>query len=214
MLVQDDENKLKVIATPWPEVKPALKGSRSKWFNRHHATVFQQMIGRHHAGLYLELGTWTGMGSAKFVADTFPDVTMICVDTFEGSEEHQRIAEYKPIAAKLWDHFCVNHWHNRERLFPLRTDSVAGLQAVAAIGLKPDVIYIDAAHDQQSVYTDVKTALECFPGAIIMGDDYLAKGQGHPGVRLGIERAIKDGLIAQREFKHNHRVWYLNRNVK
>lgn len=214
MLTQDQTNKLKAIATPWPKQKPSLKPSSSRWFNQHHAATFRQLIKPHGSGLYLEVGTWTGMGSTKFVAETFPELSLICIDTFEGSEEHQRIEAYKPIAAKLWDHFCVNHWHNQHRLFPLRVRSTAGMQAVATIGLEPDVIYIDAAHDAESVYLDLKAALECFPKAVIVGDDYLAQGPGHPGVRLGIEKAVAKGLITSQEFKHNHRVWYLNRNVK
>jgi predicted O-methyltransferase YrrM len=214
MLTQDQKNKLKVITTPWMEKQPTLTPSKSKWFGKHHAAVFRKLLNSHSQGLYLELGTWTGMGSTKFVTDNFPEMSLICIDTFEGSEEHQRIEAYKPIAARLWDHFCSNHWHNRRRLFPIREDSVTGMLAVEAIGLQPDVIYVDAAHDEESVYQDVSTAIECFPDAVIMGDDYVAEGQGHPGVRLGIEKAVAKGLIKKKEFKHQNRVWYLNRNVK
>jgi len=214
MLTPYQLNKLQLIATPWPNEKPLLKPSTSKWFNQQHVAVFKQLLAPHRTGLYLELGTWTGMGSTKFVADNYPEVTMICIDTFEGSEEHHRIEAYKSIAANLWDHFCANRWHSRKRLFPIRTDTISGLRAVWNIGLKPDVIYIDAAHDAESVYQDLRMTLECFPEAVIMGDDFLLEGEGHPGVRLGIEKAIAEGLVAPHELKHNHRVWYLNRNVK
>lgn len=154
------------------------------------------------------------MGSTRYMLDRYPQLKVIAIDTFKGSAEHQRNTEWKPIADNLWQHFCVNVWMHRQRVFPFRMTTVEGMKAVVAIDIQPDIVYIDAAHDADNVYADVSTALECFPGAIIVGDDYLPKGAGHPGVRLGIERVMDEGLIKPKEFKHRQRVWYLTRNVK
>jgi hypothetical protein len=214
MLTKLQKDKLDEISTPWPDKKPDIKPSRSKWFNLNHMKIFRELIMPFRdGGMYMELGTWTGAGSTNFVANEFPSMTMLCVDTFEGSEEHQRIAEYKPIAAKLWDHFCDNHFHNRGRLYPFQTDTITGMRRIAAAGIEPDVLYIDAAHDAQAVYDDIRVALECFPNAVILGDDYVPPGFGHPGVREGVQRAQKEGLFKADEFKHHKRIWHLTRNV-
>ena len=213
MLSKLQLSKLQEISTSWPDKKPELNPSDSKWFNQHHEVAFKQICREYSDGLYLELGTWTGAGSTRFIADQYPDMTIICIDTFEGSAEHYRTPAYDRVRVKLWDHFVVNQWHNKHRMFPIRTDTITGMKKVAAAGLEPNVVYIDAAHDTESVFQDIYTALECFPKAIIRGDDYTPPGTGHPGVRDGIERAIAEGLFAASEFSRYHRIWYLTRNV-
>lgn len=207
-------SELQKIATPWPASKPKIQPSASKWFNRDHEVIFRRLCRKKPNGLYLELGTWTGMGSTKYIADRYPAMTMICVDTFEGSEEHRRIEAYNKVRVKLWDHFCANHWKNRKRLYPVRSTTIEGMEQIAKAGLSPHLIYVDAAHDEDSVYNDIRTALKCFPRSIIMGDDYSKAATGHPGVRLGIERAIDEKLFAAKEFKNHRRVWYLTRNTQ
>jgi len=215
MLTPGQLKTLKEAATPWPAEKPKIKASRSRWFHRVHQEVFQQLFKEFPNGTYLELGTWTGMGSTRYVLDHYPGMKVIAIDTFKGSPEHQRKEDWKKIADSLWQHFCVNIWQHHHRVFPFRMTTVNGMEAVAATGVQPDIVYIDAAHDEASVYNDIETALKCFPKAVIVGDDFVpANVAGHPGVRLGVERAIAAGLIEPDEFHHRQRVWYLSRNRK
>lgn len=213
MVNEQTRLKLQSVATPWPAEKPNIKPSQLKWFHAAHRSVFNKLCSRRPQGIYLELGTWTGVGSTKFVLDRFTDMTVIGIDHFQGSPEHQRKGEWKDIADNLWDHFCVNLWKYRDRLYPVSNNTIDGMKAIAAAGIEPDVIYIDAAHEQEPVYNDIRTALELFPTAILMGDDYVAPNI-HPGVSLAIEQAIKEGLFTRKEFTHEQRVWYLTRNVK
>lgn len=213
MVNEQTKLKLQSVATPWPAEKPKIKPSQVKWFHGAHRNVFNKLCGQHPQGIYLELGTWTGVGSTKFVLDRFPQMSVIGIDHFKGSSEHQRKDEYRPIAENLWEHFCCNLWNYRDRLYPISNNTIDAMKSVAAAGIKPDVIYIDAAHEQEAVYNDLKTALELFPGAIIVGDDYIAPHL-HPGVWKAIDQAVKEGLITSQEFKNERRVWYLTRNVK
>jgi hypothetical protein len=43
---------------------------------------------------------------------------------------------------------------------------------VAESRLEPDLVYIDADHRYESVVKDLSTALDLFPRAIIVGDDF------------------------------------------
>lgn len=214
MLPPRFEIVLRQAATPWLDTKPGISPSSSKWFSNSHMIVFNDLCRRKPDGVFLELGTWTGMGSTQFVLSKYPKMSMICVDTWEGSEEHHRKAEYKKIVVQLWDHFCANHWNNRNRIYPFKTTTVEGMQRVASLGIVPDFIYIDAAHDQESVYTDIRTAITLFPKSVILGDDYVPKGSGHLGVRLAVEQAVAEKLFSTSEFKRVQRVWWLTRNLK
>jgi predicted O-methyltransferase YrrM len=214
MLSPGQLHRLKAIATPWPALKPDFKPEPSAWFGSNHARVFTELLTKKPAGLYMELGTWTGAGSTNFVAKFFPRMTMVCVDTFEGSEEHLKHPTQSKIAANLWSLFCVNRWEERSRIFPVRKSSVSGMQLIANANLAPDFIYIDAAHDAASVHADVQAALTLFPKAVVFGDDYVLPGKGHTGVYDGLMRAKDQNLFQISEISSFDRIWYLTRNLK
>lgn len=214
MLSAGQLNRLKAVATPWPASKPDFKPEPSAWFGGNHARVFADILKKKPNGLYMELGTWTGAGSTRFVAKSFPHMTLVCVDTFKGSEEHLKHPTQSKIAANLWSLFCVNRWEERSRIFPVRKPSVEGMQAVAGATVAPDFIYIDAAHDADSVHVDVRTALTLFPKAIVFGDDYVLPGKGNTGVYDGLMRAKAQELFQAGELRSFDRIWYLTRNLK
>lgn len=205
--------QLRQIAEPWPASKPDFKPNTSKWFGHFHEQVFANVLQSKPNGIYLELGTWTGAGSTRFVSRAFPSMAVICVDTFAGSPEHLRDPQQKLIAANLWSIFCVNRWEERERIFPIKKSSVAGMRLVADQNVSPDFIYIDAAHDADSVFADLEAALTLFPKAVVFGDDYVKPGKGHTGVYDALERAKKQKLINAKEINTVNRVWYLTRNL-
>ena len=215
MLPADLKCELREIATKWPEYPPAISPSRSAWFGNTHKQVFRELLVRKPDGVYMEIGTWTGNGSTRFVVDHFHLMDVICIDTFEGSVEHHRKEEWKKIASQLWEHFCSHHWSNRHRIYPFRQQSLAAMHQIAAnTSVKPDFIYIDGAHDEESVYLDVSTAIKLFPKAVVFGDDYVAAGsQGHPGVYRGLARCIAEGLITVNELQNKQRVWWVTRNL-
>lgn len=214
MLTDSQRQRLEQVVTPWPEKLPEIKPSRSKWFSRNHENVFRRFLRNYMDGIFLELGSWTGAGSTSYLLRTYPNLTVIAVDTFEGSAEHHRIEEYNKIRVNLWDHFCLNMQPYRGRVWPMKRTTVKALHILAQkTDIKPNVIYIDAAHDRKSVFTDIKTAIELFPESDIIGDDYVPR-PGHPGVRHGVEDAIKAGLFTRNEFNLDGRVWYLSRKTK
>ena len=109
--------------------------------------------------------------------------------------------------ACLLAQFQVNTWDLRHRLFPLKMDSVAGLRLLHGVGhrggehrergheehgsagastLAPLLIYVDACHEYGSVLADLRACSALFPGATIVGDDWV-----WPSVR----RAVRDFLL-------------------
>lgn len=66
-------------------------------------------------------------------------------------------------------------------MIPLRVTTLDGLCILARRRLAPDVIYVDADHSSEAVAADFDCALERFPAAAIVGDDW-----GAPSVRRGV----------------------------
>ncbi len=125
--------------------------------------------------LILELGSWLGL-SSRFLLDQAPNAALIAIDHWRGSAEHRNKPDLAPLLPVLYETFLANCWRYRERLVALRAGTLAGMQRVAEVQLKPDLMYIDADHQYESVKADLETARKLFPEATIVGDDWNWEG--------------------------------------
>lgn len=148
------------------------------WF--HHGAKILELVERYRPNVCVELGTWLG-ASAIPVARSIRrwGGTLTCVDTWAG-DVHQPDPS-RPSAPWMLVS-CARHMIEagvgaNVRLIPATTS------AAAEWWTEPiDYLYIDAAHDYESVRADLRAWLpHVKPGGLILGDDY-----GHrlfPGVR-------------------------------
>lgn len=187
---------------PWPKEPPDVPPRSHGWFSGR-ADVFEQFIGP-QVNVYLELGSWLGK-SVTWFAERCPNATVICIDHWRGSPEHHRKEKWQKHLPTLYETFLTNMWELRDRVIPIRANTLDGMRAVAQADVRPDVIYIDAAHDADSVYHDLVTAIELFPGARILGDDWPIEGVRHGVRKLLAERGEEPRLVIS-ECKT---VWYL-----
>lgn len=161
---------------PWPAVRPeASEGSVSKDGWGKGWPLPENIIGSNlseETRLVVELGTWLG-NSARFILEHAPNATVICVDHWNGSPEHVGFKESYEMIPTLYEDFLSICWEERDRLIPVREMTLEGMKLIAELCLVPDLIFIDAAHDYESVKADLETANRLFPEATIIGDDYL-----------------------------------------
>lgn len=130
----------------------------------------------------LELGSWVG-DSAILMAQNLPeDGYIICVDHFIGSPEmriftgielyHQFLSNVKQAGTQV-----------HQKIIPLMMSSK---QAGNLIDAKFDMLYIDAAHDEENAYQDISSWYPfCKSGGIVCGDDTI-----HPIHGEAVLRAI------------------------
>lgn len=170
---------------PWPEDRPEVPEELTGWFAGPNRDLLGELIAAApQEAVVVELGSFRGMSSA-FIADRLsPGATLICIDHWLGSEEHHRHDQWRQMLPTLYETFLCNTWTWRGRIIPMRTTTRDGLRELRKLGVRPDVIYVDAAHDEESVYMDVRDCLEFFPDAEICGDDWP-----HHSVRTGVVRA-------------------------
>lgn len=160
------------------------------WFDfQNHYTdmVSKAQDGSH----FVEVGTWKGTSAAYMVVEiarSGKKIRFDCVDTWEGSEEHLRPGpHYEPLAVsgKLYDHFLENMRPAKGLFTPVRKTSVAAAESYENQSL--DFVFLDAAHDYDSIKSDIIAWLPKVKiGGWIGGHDYTWNE--------GIRRACKELL--------------------
>jgi len=136
----------------------------------------------------LEIGSWMGASAISWKEASSAhkkESKVYCIDTWLGSPEH-----YLSTHGKLWDieklsindkgpqffeDFLANiHGAGYENhILPMRADSYSALSYLNKINASFDVIYIDGAHDEISVFRDITMAHQLIRnGGVICGDDF------------------------------------------
>lgn len=125
------------------------------------------------------------------------------VDHFRGSWEHKADPAVAAKLPTLWETFVVNCWNSRERITPVRLDSREGLLTLHNRGVRPTVVYVDGAHDYDTVVRDLLLSAFLWPDAQIIGDDFE---------HVAVQRAAFDASkVLQRELRGNKRCFALGR---
>ena len=130
---------------------------------------------------FVEIGCWKGRSASYMCVQIINSGKIIkfdCVDTWNGSEEHQKGGDFEDsdvIAGTLFETFSknmqpVNGYYNAIRLPSLEA---ANLYLDNSL----DFVFIDAAHDYENVKKDIESWLpKVKKGKYLAGDDYRGDG--------------------------------------
>ena len=200
----------------WPKEKPNVSPNLHHWFAGENANVLKRFIDSTNPKYILEMGSWTGSGSTKFILEQAPNAHLVCVDHWSKNLEDfvqkdfgmERVIDFKDVISVLWETFLVNTWEYKHRMTPVRSKTLEGLQTLKKLNIPFDIIYIDAHHDYESVLHDITIAYELWPNAIIIGDDY-----NWP--RNEVSRAVTEFADANNlQIKVENNCWYYIKNTK
>lgn len=183
----------------WPKTRPELPGFIG---DRHRGWLSdgtKAMLLEHltSGALIVELGSWTGL-SARFILDHAPGSRIVCIDHWKGSAEHQG-ERHEDILPYLYSMFLHRCWNYRNRIIPLRMHTIDGLMAVSKFGLSPSLIYVDAAHDTESVRRDISQSIIIFPNVPLVGDDFNL-----PSIQTAVREVSQATL---RPLRDNDKAW-------
>lgn len=171
----------------WPAHRPPIyEQCTHGWFFDSHINVLSLLIDEKLTGTIIELGSWLGR-SAEYFVSVAPGATIFSVDIWDdefirndphynGNDENMAILGVGP----LYDRFLSNLWDKRalvtngfKGVIPMKMDSIEALKLLSSGGdINAFLIYIDANHHFDAAYTDISTAIELFPNAHIVGDDW------------------------------------------
>lgn len=180
--------------------------------------AFGELIEELRPARIIEVGTWKG-GSALNLASHLQrlelDAEILCIDTWLGALEmwtdlddpsrHGALGLHHGYPT-LYYRFLANVCRagHQERITPLPLPSVTAAQWFALRGVRAEMIYIDASHEEEDVYQDLVSYWDLVrPGGVLFGDDW-----NWDGVRLAVQRFAREEKIA---IHHRHDKWELRK---
>jgi len=152
----------------FPKEKPKEKPDYNGWFRAGNSAMLRMML-TERVNVILELGSLFGL-STRNMLNFAPNSIIICIDTWKGNSNWKDCNYFKD--KDLFNIFLATNWELKDRIIPIKTDSISGMKIVKKFKIKPDLIYIDASHEYKDVKKDVETAKELFPQSLLCGDDY------------------------------------------
>lgn len=166
----------------------------------------------------IEVGTWKG-GSALTMAREVErlgfDTEIICVDTWLGALEmwvdpsdpnRHGALSLKNGYPSIYYTFIANvvRANQSDVITPFPVPSITAAQWCALKGVRADMIYLDASHEEEDVYQDLVCWWDLVgPGGVMLGDDW-----NWDGVRMAVERFAKEQKL---QIFQRHDKWELRR---
>jgi len=140
--------------------------------------LIRHLIAVRQPRVIVEIGAFMG-GSVRQWLAMSPDVKVVAIDPWPQIKGPDPFWERHPIGRLhtgqfrepdgLHLAFLATMWEHRNSVIPVRGNGCDMLPVLHAVGLRPDLIYIDA--DKRGA--EISICDELFPGAIICGDDWL-----------------------------------------
>jgi hypothetical protein len=153
------------------------------WGSEH--PLFAVLLQHVQPALVVEVGSWKGASvihMAKVAHTLNLSTKFICVDTWLGSNEVLwRDPELRQSLMlqngypSMFRQFIFNIIAAgvAEDIYPLPMTSSAGYFILKHLGVIPQLIYIDAGHEEEEVATDLRLYWDLLaPGGCLCGDDY------------------------------------------
>jgi predicted O-methyltransferase YrrM len=166
------------------------------WFPDKSAEVLSEVIKQHEVKDVIEVGAFLGR-STVFFANECKHVTSIDPFTLEGWKDGQANGDARRAGENFYQKFVDNI------IVCGVAHKVTSIVASSANAekehpeLSADLIYVDAAHDYESVLEDIKRWLP-HTKKVICGDDY---DEHWHGVRRAVDELLPDRIV-------EGRIWY------
>lgn len=174
-------------------------------YNRHiiykrNLEIFQDFKSIINPKIIVEIGSWEGASTLGWaeIADK-----VICIDTWLGSVEHY--GNYVNQSEWMRDRLMIDDGYptifrtfadnirNRgyqNKIIPITIDSNQSYIILKELNINIDLIYIDAAHDYDSVKNDLTKSFDLIENkGYICGDDYFAGSE--------IQKAVNDFIYSK-----------------
>jgi predicted O-methyltransferase YrrM len=147
---------------------------------------FKRIIDDVKPNLIVEVGSWKGQSAinmGEHIKKINIDCKIMCVDTWLGAIEfwtHLSGTEERNLLLKngypqIYYQFLSNVVHHglQDIIKPFPNTSENGFRYLQSNNINPQMIYIDASHEEDDVYKDIKNYFSVLSkGGVIFGDDY------------------------------------------
>ena len=158
------------------------------WFS--YPNLYKKVVEKFPSGSkFVEVGCWEGRSSSYLAVEIInsqKDIELYCVDTWEGSVEHQNGA-VKESLSSLYQTFIDNMKPVEEYYIPLKLSSEIASKKFKDKSL--DFVFLDGSHEYEDVKLDIQNWLpKIKPGGILAGHDYYFDPHTwFPGVKKAVD---------------------------
>jgi cephalosporin hydroxylase len=179
------------------------------WGSEH--LILNEAIGESNPSVIIEVGTWKGASAHNMLnicKTNGINTEIICVDTWLGSNDTLWLDASYRAALRLKNGYPTIFWqfvYNMiktemiDSVYPLPMTSTAAYYLLKRFEVEADLIYIDAGHEHDEVYTDLSLYYNLLrPGGIMVCDDYTA---GWPGVVSAINQFVAEKKLPMTAFQ-------------
>jgi hypothetical protein len=144
------------------------------WFT--YPELYKQMVQRFPSGsTFVEIGSWKGKSTSFMcveIINSGKQIDFYCIDTFEGSIEHQN----NPELPMLYDIFKSNMKPVEGYYKDLKMTSMKAVNRFENGSL--DFVFIDGSHEYQDIKNDINAWLpKVKKGGVLAGHDYYLPPQ-------------------------------------
>lgn len=196
---------------PWPSECPDVKPVH--WaLDYGGRALITNLIARRKVRVVLEIGVFLG-GSVRQWLSASPDVLVVAVDPWPQINLPNRFILNHPIGRRHWDQisapdglyqtFLSSLREMRQRILPVRAASMAVLPELHTLGLRPELVYLDADKTGE----EITLCEKLFPGALISGDDWWWQD----GRQFPIQMPVKESCRRRgRHLKQADNTWLID----
>ncbi len=154
----------------------------SGWNSTH--PFFRRLLEEFKPKLIIELGVWKGMSSLHMAVQSGKlglKTEILAIDTWLGSSAHLssdgRRDELSPRNGypTLYETFLANVYSKKQQdvIVPLPMDGTSAAFALKRLGVKADLIHIDASHEYEACLQDFRNYWEILADdGVMLCDDY------------------------------------------
>lgn len=193
------------------QLKPNFKFPFSN-LRESHVERALELLGRAPA-FVVEVGSFHGH-SAILQAEVLDkhglaNVPLLCVDPWTGDLGmllYREDWDKKLTPGELADGRSTSYWQfmvnvkfmldegklGPKHIVPLAATSVVAARFLMALGLSPDIVYLDSAHEADETYAELALYYHVLAGGgVIYGDDYSWESVRHDVERFATERGLR-----------------------
>lgn len=155
----------------------------------------------------VEIGSYKGQSTvymAVEIANSNKDIKFYAIDTWEGSKENINPSSiyFMSNINQLYNIYQNNISSVSSYITSIRSDSIKSAELF--IDKSVDIAFIDACHEYECVYKDIKAWLpKIKAGGILAGHDY---NHGWPGVNIAVNELLGEKNIMTSEYCWVYRV--------
>jgi len=177
-----------------------------------HSDIFSKLVEEKRPSVIIEVGTWLGASAihmAKVSKELSLGTKIYCVDTWLGAQEfwtwgsgtQERNLKLRNGYPQVYFDFLSNVVEHgvQDIIIPVPNTSYIGSLILGSMGVKADLIYVDASHEYMDVKNDIFSYLNLLNvGGIMFGDDM---NDHWPGVKKAVQESFgKDFQVYQNNF--------------